>query len=148
MGGVMQPVAPGLTGRSTRTRSGIAPQGVLVSVRLAAQCHCMLVNSDVRLLFLAPSTRRIPICQRLSPVTRRRGAVAVRPFARSRRSLASRLFCAMRAPTRPRAKIQTQASAQAVQNSAPCSLTISAMRRVGNNLTRRSSGRAFGTPLS
>ena len=47
MGGVMQPVAPGLTGRSTRTRSGIAPQGVLMSVRLAAQCHCMLVNSDV-----------------------------------------------------------------------------------------------------
>jgi hypothetical protein len=39
---------PGLTGRSTRTRSGIAPRSVLVSVRLAAQCRCVPVNSDVR----------------------------------------------------------------------------------------------------
>jgi hypothetical protein len=38
----------GLTGRSTRTRSGIAPPGVLVCVRLVAQCHCVPVNSDVR----------------------------------------------------------------------------------------------------
>jgi hypothetical protein len=37
----------GLTGRSTRTRSGIAPQGVLLSVRLAPQCRCVPVNSDV-----------------------------------------------------------------------------------------------------
>src|SRR4051812_39245460 len=40
--------APGLTGRSTRTRSGIAPRGVLVSVRLAAQCRCAPVCSEVR----------------------------------------------------------------------------------------------------
>jgi hypothetical protein len=39
----------GLTSRSTRTRSGIAPRSVLVSVRLAAQCRCVPVNSDVRL---------------------------------------------------------------------------------------------------
>ena len=37
-----------LTGRSTRTRSSIAPQGVLVSVHPAAQCRCVPVNSDVR----------------------------------------------------------------------------------------------------
>src|SRR5215210_2273843 len=37
-----------LTGRSTRTRSGIGPRGLLVSVRLAAQCRCVPVNSDVR----------------------------------------------------------------------------------------------------
>jgi hypothetical protein len=36
-----------LTGRSTRASSGIAPQGVLASIRLAAQCHCVPVNSDV-----------------------------------------------------------------------------------------------------
>ena len=38
----------GLTGRSTRTRSGIAPRSVLVSVRLAAQCRCVPVNSNVK----------------------------------------------------------------------------------------------------
>ena len=48
MGGVIQPVAPGLTGRSTRIRSGIAPQGVRVSICLAARCRCVPVNSDVR----------------------------------------------------------------------------------------------------
>jgi hypothetical protein len=31
-----------------RTRSGIAPRGVLVSVRPAAQCRCVPVNSNVR----------------------------------------------------------------------------------------------------
>jgi hypothetical protein len=36
-----------LTIHSTRTRSGIAPRSVLVSVRLAAQCPCVPVNSDV-----------------------------------------------------------------------------------------------------
>jgi len=36
------------TGRSTRTRSGIAPRGVLVSIRLAAQCRCVPVNSDYK----------------------------------------------------------------------------------------------------
>lgn len=30
-----------------RTRSGIPPQGVMVSLRLAAQCRCMPVNSNV-----------------------------------------------------------------------------------------------------
>lgn len=40
--------ACGLTSRSTRTRSGIAPQAVRGSIRLAAQCHCVPVNSDVR----------------------------------------------------------------------------------------------------
>lgn len=39
-----------LTGRSIRTRSGIAPCDVLVSVRRAAQCRCAPVNSDVRAL--------------------------------------------------------------------------------------------------
>ena len=36
-----------LTGRSTRTRSGIAPQAVPGSIRPAAQCRCVPVNSDV-----------------------------------------------------------------------------------------------------
>jgi len=31
-----------------RTRSGIAPQAVRGSIRLAAQCHCVPVNSNVR----------------------------------------------------------------------------------------------------
>ena len=38
-----------LTGRSTRTRSGIAPQAVPGSIRPAAQCRCVPVNSDVSL---------------------------------------------------------------------------------------------------
>jgi hypothetical protein len=37
-----------MTGRSTRTPSGIAPRGVLVSARGAAQCHRLPVNSDDR----------------------------------------------------------------------------------------------------
>jgi hypothetical protein len=35
------------TGRSTRTRSGIAPPNVLVSVRMVAQCRSVPVNANV-----------------------------------------------------------------------------------------------------
>jgi hypothetical protein len=38
----------GLTGRSTRTRSGIAPRAVRGSIRLAAECHCVPVTSNLR----------------------------------------------------------------------------------------------------
>src|SRR6185295_18279356 len=38
----------GLTGRSTRTRSGKAPRAAWVIMRLAAPCRCVPVNSDVR----------------------------------------------------------------------------------------------------
>ena len=37
-----------ITGRSTRTRYGIAPQGVLVSLRPPPQCRCAPINSNVR----------------------------------------------------------------------------------------------------
>ena len=74
--------------------------------------------------------------------------MAVPAFAPLRQSVAPRLFGAMPPPTQPRARIQTQTSAQAVQTSALCSLRISGKRRVGNNLTRRSSGRAYSTPPS
>ena len=90
---------------------------------------------------MAPSTRRIEVRWRLAPAAPRGGAVAVRAFAQLRRSLAPRSSAAMQPPTRPLARIQSPASSQAVQNSASCSVSISASRRAGNNLTRRSSGR-------
>lgn len=39
----------GLTGRSTRTRTGKVPQDVCSPTRLAAPCRCVPVNSDVGL---------------------------------------------------------------------------------------------------
>jgi hypothetical protein len=38
----------GLTGRSRPTRNGLAPQGVLISVRLAAPSRCVRLTSNVR----------------------------------------------------------------------------------------------------
>lgn len=37
-----------ITGRSTRTRTGIAPRSVSSSARFAAQCRCVPVNSEFR----------------------------------------------------------------------------------------------------
>lgn len=104
--------------------------------------------SNVRLLFLATATRRIAVERRLTPAAPRGGAVAIPAFARSRRSSAPPSLAAVCIAIRPRKQIRSRAPANRVPNWAPCTLPISAKRRVGNNLTRRSSGRACGTPLS
>jgi hypothetical protein len=64
VGQMARHVACGLTGRSTRTRSGIAPPSVSGSIRLAAQCRCAPGNSDV---MCHAGNRAHHLC-RLSPV--------------------------------------------------------------------------------
>ena len=59
--------------------------------------------SNVRLMFLAPSTRRIRDLQRLAPVTPRGGEVAVSASTRLRSVLASSSFAALPAVIRCRA---------------------------------------------
>lgn len=58
-----------------RTRNGIAPRAVRESIRLAAQCRCVPVNSDVEAVFLVQKLEMNSSMKKLTSQNRAYGAI-------------------------------------------------------------------------